>query len=59
MQIFDSSGGLLADNAFEAASGSWIGQIIASLGHKVPVILFSKGTHGRWDALVKPPAPIY
>jgi len=51
VQIFDSSGGLLADNAFEAASGRWIRQIITSLGHQVPVILFSKGTHGKWASL--------
>lgn len=52
VQIFDSSGGLLADNAFEAASGRWIRQVITALGHQVPVILFSKGTHGRWPSLV-------
>ena len=52
VQIFDSSGGLLADNAFDAASGRWIRQIITSLGNQVPIILFSKGTHGRWRSLV-------
>ena len=51
VQIFDSSGGLLADNAFDAASGRWIGRIIAALGNKVPVILFSRGTHGKWASL--------
>ncbi len=51
VQIFDSSGGLLADNAFDAASGRWIREIIASLGNQVPVILFSKGVHGQWAAL--------
>jgi len=51
IQIFDSLGGLLADNAFEAASARWIRSIIASLGRKVPVIVFSKGTHGNWNAL--------
>ncbi|MCE0523821.1 MAG: uroporphyrinogen decarboxylase [Methylacidiphilales bacterium] len=52
VQLFDSSGGLLADNAFDAASGRWMRQIIASLDNRVPVILFSKGTHGRWKSLV-------
>ena len=52
LQIFDSSGGLLADNAFDAASGRWIRQIIDALGNQVPVILFSKGTHGKWASLV-------
>lgn len=51
VQIFDSLGGQLADSAFEDASGKWIRQIIAMLGDKVPVILFSKGTHGKWDSL--------
>ncbi len=58
VQIFDTSGGLLADNAFDAASGSWIRQIITALGHEVPVILFSKGTHGRWASLVETGANI-
>ena len=52
IQIFDSCGGHLADNAFEAASARWIRQIITALDGRVPVILFSKGTHGNWDSLV-------
>lgn len=52
VQIFDSSGGLLTDNAYTAASGRWTRQIIHSLNDRVPVILFSKGTHGRWPSLV-------
>ena len=31
VQIFDSNGGLLADNAFETASGRWIREIITAL----------------------------
>jgi len=58
VQIFDSSGGLLADNAFDAASGSWLRRIIAALGREVPVILFSRGTHGRWASLVETGADI-
>lgn len=52
VQIFDSNGDLLADNAFEAASGRWIREIIGSLDGKVPVILFSKGAHSRLASLV-------
>lgn len=52
LQIFDSNGDMLADGAFEAASGRWIRQVISSLGGKVPVILFSKGGYGRVDQLV-------
>ena len=52
VQIFDSNGDLLADNAFEAASGRWIREVISALDGKVPVILFSKGAHGRLGPLV-------
>ena len=52
VQIFDSNGDMLADNAYEAASGRWIRDIISSLDGKVPVILFSKGGIGRLDQLV-------
>jgi uroporphyrinogen decarboxylase len=52
VQIFDSNGDMLADNAFEAASGRWIREVIRALDGVVPVILFSKGAHGRLDALV-------
>ena len=52
VQVFDSLGGLLADNVFEPASCRWIRTIVASLEKQAPVIVFSKGTHGNWDALV-------
>lgn len=52
VQIFDSSGGILADNAFDPASGRWIRRIVSALKGQVPVILFSKGTNGCWDSLV-------
>lgn len=58
IQIFDSLGGLLPANAFSAASGDWIRQIITSLRRQVPVIVFSKGTHGNWDALVETGAQV-
>ena len=51
VQIFDSWGGLLADNAFEEGSGRWMRQIISELGGRVPVIVFSRGTHGKWATL--------
>jgi uroporphyrinogen decarboxylase len=47
VQIFDSNGDVLSDGAFEAASGRWIREIIASLDGRVPVIVFSKGGAGR------------
>ena len=52
VQIFDSLGGVLSDGDFERASGRWIKQITAGLKGQVPVIVFSKGTHGNWDDLV-------
>jgi uroporphyrinogen decarboxylase len=52
VQIFDSLGGVLSDGMFEAASGQWIRQIVAGLKGAVPVIVFSKGTHGNWRELV-------
>jgi uroporphyrinogen decarboxylase len=52
IQIFDTLGGGLSSEAFQAASGRWIKQIISGLKGKTPVIVFSKGTHGNWDDLV-------
>lgn len=52
IQIFDSLGGLLPEDAFATASAQWIGQIIASLRGQVPVIVFAKGANGSWPALV-------
>ncbi len=52
VQLFDSLGGVLSDGDFARASARWIKQIIASLSGRVPVIVFSKGTHGNWNDLV-------
>ncbi len=52
LQIFDSSGGLLADNVFDAASGRWMRDIVRAIDGAVPVIVFSRGTHGNWGSLV-------
>ena len=52
LQIFDSHGGLLAPTEFQEASGRWMKDIISQLGGKVPVIVFSLGTHGNWDDLI-------
>lgn len=53
VQIFDSLGGVLAANIYEPASARWISEIVASLGDRVPVIVFAKGVHGNWDALAR------
>ena len=52
IQIFDTLGGGLSPDAFQAASGRWIKEIIACLKGETPVIVFSKGTHGNWEDLV-------
>jgi len=51
LQIFDSMGGLLSDGNFMPASGDWMKQILTALQAQVPVIVFSKGTHGNWPEL--------
>ncbi len=53
IQIFDSLGGNLSLSLFETASARWMGRIISDLRQQVPVIVFSKGTHGSWDALLR------
>jgi uroporphyrinogen decarboxylase len=58
IQIFDSLGGLLPHNLFETASARWIGKIVEALRGQVPVIVFSKGTHGNWDALLRTGAQV-
>jgi uroporphyrinogen decarboxylase len=52
IQIFDSHGGLLAPAEFQEASGRWMKEIISRLEGRVPVIVFSLGTHGNWDDLL-------
>lgn len=58
VQIFDSLGGVLSEGNFAPASCRWIKQIIAGLKGRVPVIVFSKGTHGNWDDLVQTGAQV-
>jgi uroporphyrinogen decarboxylase len=58
IQIFDSHGGLLAPLEFQEASGRWMREIISRLGGRVPVIVFSLGTHGNWDDLINTGASV-
>ena len=53
VQIFDTQGGILADNVFAEASGRWMAEIVSALKGQVPVILFSKGAAGNRQALVE------
>jgi uroporphyrinogen decarboxylase len=52
IQIFDSLGGLLSVEDFEAASGQWIRTIVSALNGQVPVIVYSKGTR-NWKSLIQ------
>ena len=52
VQIFDSLGGELPAEDFEAASGQWMEMIVARLNGQAPVIVYSKGTRA-WNALSK------
>ncbi|HTL68797.1 MAG TPA: uroporphyrinogen decarboxylase [Lacunisphaera sp.] len=44
IQIFDSWGGTIAGQDYEAASLRWIREIIEALPAKFPIILYAKGT---------------
>ena len=54
VQIFDSLGGVLAENVYQEASASWIKKIISGLkpNKDIPVIVFGRGVHGNWESLV-------
>ncbi|MDW8308654.1 MAG: uroporphyrinogen decarboxylase [Verrucomicrobiales bacterium] len=57
LQLFDSHGGLLDPADFPEASGRWMRDIVQALqtgpdAARVPVIVFSLGTHGNWEDLV-------
>ncbi len=58
VQIFDSLGGLLPDDAFAMASAWWMEEIIASLPRETPVIVFAKGANGNWPALIRTRASV-
>jgi uroporphyrinogen decarboxylase len=51
LQIFDSSGGLLAGNAYHDASGKYIARIVAGMAGRVPAIVFARGVHDQWERL--------
>lgn len=51
VQIFDSHGGLLPDDLFEAGSGEWMRRIISEIDDEIPVIVFAKGARD-WSTLL-------
>ena len=58
VQVFDTQGGVLADNVFHEASGRWMGEIVSALKDQVPVIIFSKGASVNREALEKTGATV-
>ena len=51
IQLFDSHGGLLPDDLFQAGSGEWLRRVIAEIDDSIPIIVFSKGTRD-WKTLL-------
>ena len=56
IQIFDTWGGVLADDKFREFSLAYLHKIVAGLhrtydGNTIPVVLFSKGCNGHLEAL--------
>ena len=47
IQLFDSWGGIIAGQDYEAASLRWMRAIIAALPRDFPVILYAKGVHAQ------------
>jgi uroporphyrinogen decarboxylase len=50
VQIFDTLGGNLPTEEFEAASGRWMRKIVKAINHAAPAIVFAKGCHD-WATL--------
>ena len=53
LQIFDSWGGVLGPDIFWDASAKWILRIVEAIDERVPIIVYSKGSHDKLDLLVK------
>jgi uroporphyrinogen decarboxylase len=53
LQIFDTLGGLLDEATFGPASARWMGEIVAAVGGRVPVILFSKVPQSHWRFMIE------
>ena len=52
LQIFDSLGGTLAPHHYEAASARWIRPIVREFTPDLPMIVFGRGVHDNWNALI-------
>jgi len=52
IQVFDSQGGTLSSYNYWNMSGKWIKKIIDNFEKRVPFIVFGRGVHHNWDALI-------
>lgn len=58
IQIFDSWGGILTSNTFWDASAKYMARIVESVDKRVPVIVYSKGSHNWQKDLLKTGADV-
>ena len=59
IQIFDSWGGALSKDTFWEGSAQYIKEIVKAVENKIPVIIFSKGSHDKINDLQKIEGDVY
>ena len=59
VQIFDSWGGALTKDTFWKGSAQYMNEIVKAVGDKIPVIIFSKGSHDKMSDLKKIGGNVY
>ena len=59
VQIFDSWGGALSMDTFWSGSAQYMNEIVKAIGDKIPVIIFSKGSHDKIKDLKKIGGNVY
>ena len=59
VQIFDSWGGALSLETFWKGSAQYMKEIVKAVGDKIPVIIFSKGSHDKISDLKKIGSNVY
>ena len=59
VQIFDSWGGALIKDTFWKGSAQYMNEIVKTVGDKIPVIIFSKGSHDKISDLKKIGGNVY
>ena len=59
IQIFDSWGGALIKDTFWKGSAQYMNEIVKTVGDKIPVTIFSKGSHDKISDLKKIGGNVY